>query len=291
MNNSIGILLAGGTGSRLYPLTKSTNKHLLPVYSKPLIYYSLTTLMLAGNREIVLITNPKDIESFKQLLGDGSNFGIEISYVEQDEPKGLAHALYQAKNAVKDQNINLILGDNIFYGKGLKDYLHKAKSKSLNCLFTQEVSEPSRFGVLARDKSNFPIEIIEKPETPNSSEAVLGLYFYQKNIFSLIENIEPSERGELEITELNNMLLSTQDVHIQNIGRGINWFDAGTVEDLFEASNFINSIEKRQNSIIASIEEVSFSNGWISDKDFELSIKKINNSSYGESLYSKYFGS
>ena len=153
MNNSIGVLLAGGTGSRLYPLTKSTNKHLLPVYSKPLIYYSLTTLMLAGNREVALITNPKDIQSFKNLLGDGSNFGIEITYVEQNEPKGLSHALYQAKNVVKNKNINLILGDNIFYGKDLKNYLLQAKSQSLNCLFTQEVNEPNKFGVLIRDKN------------------------------------------------------------------------------------------------------------------------------------------
>ena len=289
MNNSIGVLLAGGTGSRLYPITKSTNKHLLPVHSKPLIYYSLTTLMLAGNREVALITNPKDIQSFKNLLGDGSNFGIEITYVEQNEPKGLSHALYQAKNVVKNKNINLILGDNIFYGKDLKNYLLQAKSQSLNCLFTQEVNEPNKFGVLIRDKNNVPLEIIEKPNKTLSSEVVLGLYFYQNNIFSLIENLEPSERGELEITELNNILLNTENVHIQNIGRGMNWFDAGNVEDLSEASNFIHSIEKRQSSLIASIEEVSFTNGWISEKEFKQSINKIKNSSYGETLKTKYF--
>tara|TARA_B000000532_G_C18876255_1_gene410753 strand:+ start:2013 stop:2888 length:876 start_codon:yes stop_codon:yes gene_type:complete len=291
MTNSIGVLLAGGTGSRLYPITKSTNKHLLPVHSKPLIYYSLTTLMLAGNREVALITNPKDIQSFKNLLGNGSNFGIEITYVEQDEPKGLSHALYQAKNVVKNKNINLILGDNIFYGKDLKNYLLKAKTKSPNCLFTQDVNDSSRFGVLRRDKNNKPLEIIEKPKIPPSSEAVLGLYFYENNVFDLIENIKPSERGEIEISSLNNLLLKNENVHIQNIGRGINWFDAGNVEDLFEASNFINSIEKRQNNLIASIEEVSYTNGWISKFEFEQIINTIEDSTYGQSLLAKYFNS
>tara|TARA_A100001011_G_C14278009_1_gene830177 strand:- start:921 stop:1796 length:876 start_codon:yes stop_codon:yes gene_type:complete len=289
MNNSIGLVLAGGTGSRLFPLTKSINKHLMPVYSKPLIYYSITTLMLAGNKEIIIITNPQDIQSFEKLFGDGSQFGIQIKYLKQDEPKGLAHGLYEAKKATKNKNINLVLGDNIFYGRELKDYLMEAKTKSLNCLFTQDVNDPSRFGVLRRDKNNKPLEIIEKPKIPPSSEAVLGLYFYENNVFDLIENIKPSERGEIEITSLNNLLLKNENVHIQNIGRGINWFDAGTVEDLFEAGNFINSIEKRQNNLIASIEEVSYTNGWISKFEFEKIINSIEDSTYGQSLLAKYF--
>tara|TARA_Y100000389_G_scaffold98169_1_gene94853 strand:+ start:170 stop:1081 length:912 start_codon:yes stop_codon:yes gene_type:complete len=289
VKDSIGILLAGGKGSRLYPLTKSTNKHLMPVYSKPLIYYSLTTLMLAGNREILIVTNPNDILSFKNLLGDGSSYGMDIQYVEQDNPKGLAHALYQTKELSRDKNINLMLGDNIFYGKSLNDYLLEAKKENPNCLFTQNVKNPSNFGVLSRKTDGLPLEIIEKPNYPVSSEAVLGLYFYEKDVFDLIEDIKPSKRGELEITSLNNLLLSNKKVHIQNIGRGISWFDAGTVEDLFQASNFIYSIEKRQDTLISSIEEVAYKNNWIDINQFEKITNKVKDSSYGESLVNKYF--
>lgn len=289
MHDSIGILLAGGMGTRLYPLTKSTNKHLMPIYSKPLIYYSLTTLMLAGNREILLVTNPSDIESFKNLLGDGSNFGLEITYVSQKEPKGLAHALFQTKSLAKHKNINLMLGDNIFFGKGLKEYLLEAKKNNQNCLFTQEVNNPSSYGVLTRNDEHNTLEIIEKPIKPVSSEAVLGLYFYEKNIFDYIEKINPSQRGELEITSLNNLLLKERTVHIQNIGRGITWFDAGTIEDMFKASNFIYTIEKQQETLIASIEEIAYKNGWISIDKFEEIVEKIKDSSYGESLLKKYF--
>lgn len=289
VNESIGIVLAGGTGSRLFPLTKSINKHLLPVFSKPLIYYSITTLMLAGNKEILIITNPQDIDSFEQLFGDGSQFGLQIKFIKQKEPKGIGHALYLAKDFVKNKNINLILGDNIFYGKGLKEYLLDARKIAQNCLFTQNVNQPFRFGVLVRDKNNIPLEIIEKPNIPPSSEAVLGLYFYDNKVFDLLEDIKPSERDEIEITTLNNKLLKNKNVHIQNIGRGINWFDAGTVEDLFEASNFINSIEKRQNNLIASIEEVSYINGWISEIEFKELLYKIKNSTYSQILYNKFF--
>lgn len=288
MSDSIGVVLAGGTGSRLFPITSSTNKHLLPVYSKPLIYYPLTTLMLAGNREIVLITNPNDIEKFKSLLGDGSMYGISITFVEQEKPKGLAHALYQAKEFTHGKNINLILGDNIFYGKGLKEFLLEAKSNSQNCLFTQDVKDPGAFGVLIREKNN-SLKIIEKPKNPKSSEAVLGLYFYEKDIFDLIESLKPSTRGELEITSLNNKLLSNKSVLVKNIGRGTSWYDAGTVEDLFEAGNFIQSIENRQEVLIGSLEEVAYNSGWISEKEFEEMVLKIRDSKYGKSLFKKYF--
>lgn len=289
MNESMGILLAGGKGTRLYPITKSNNKHLMPVYSKPMIYYSITTLMLAGNREILIVTNPNDIENLKNLFGDGSSYGMDIKYIEQDKPRGLAHALFQTKKLSRDKNINLILGDNIFYGKSLRDYLLEAKSVNVNCIFTQNVKNPSNFGVLTRSNQGVPLEIIEKPINPVSTEAVLGLYFYEKDIFDLIEEIEPSQRGELEITSLNNLLLKKKKVHVQNIGRGISWFDAGTVEDLFEASNFIYSIEKRQDNLIASIEEVAFNNNWIDFSQFEGLINEIKDSSYGESLIMKYF--
>ena len=289
MHNSIGVLLAGGTGSRLYPLTASTNKHLLPIYSKPLIYYSLTTLMLAKTRNVIIVINPEDEEKFIDLLGDGSTFGMNISYIKQNQPNGLADALYQCKSYVADKNINLILGDNIFYGKGLQDLLVKAKEKNLNCLFSQEVSKPRNFGILYRDTNLKPLEIVEKPETPKSSEAVLGLYFYDNDVFNYIDAIKPSERGELEITDLNNLYIKNKSVEVLNVGRGISWFDAGTVEDLYEASNFIQSIEKRQNTLIGSIEEVAFNNGWISIDQLESRIVGIKNTEYGMHLLNKYF--
>ena len=289
MKETVGVLLAGGTGSRLYPLTSSINKHLLPVYSKPLIYYSLSTLMLAKNRDVIVVVDPKDEDGFINLLGDGSKFGINISYVRQEEPKGLADALYKSKVLVKNKNINLILGDNIFYGKGLQDLLIKNKENSVNCFFSQEVKNPENFGVVIRDSEEKVLQIIEKPKNPKSSEAVLGLYFYDNDVFHFIESLNSSERGELEITDLNNKYIENKVTNIVNVGRGISWFDAGTINDLYEANNFIQTIEQRQNTLIGSIEEVSLNNGWIELADLELLLKSIENTEYGLHLKSKYF--
>lgn len=289
MRETVGVLLAGGTGSRLYPLTSSINKHLLPVYSKPLIYYSLSTLMLAKNRDVIVVIDPKDEGSFINLIGDGSKFGINISYVKQEEPKGLADALYKSKKLVKNKNINLILGDNIFYGKGLQDLLIKNKENSVNCFFSQEVKNPENFGVVIRDSEEKVLQIIEKPKNPISSEAVLGLYFYDNDVFQFIESLNYSDRGELEITDLNNKYIENKETNIVNVGRGISWFDAGTIGDLYEANNFIQTIEQRQNTLIGSIEEVSLNNGWIELADLELLLKSIENTEYGLHLKSKYF--
>ena len=288
MRETIGVLLAGGTGSRLYPLTASVNKHLLPVYSKPLIYYSLSTLMLAQNKEILLVINPKDETDFKNLLGDGSKFGIKLTYVTQENPKGIADALNNCSKLAKGKNINLILGDNIFYGKGLQDLLIKRKEENLNCFFSQEVNNPQNFGVVYRDKDLKATEIIEKPTNAKSSEAILGLYFYDNDVFQYIESLKPSIRGELEITDLNNVYLKEKSPNIINIGRGISWFDAGTIEDLYEANNFIQAIEKRQDTLIGSLEEVSLNNGWIEKRDLELQIRKIENTDYGLHLKKKF---
>ena len=288
MKDTIGVLLAGGSGTRLYPLTTSVNKHLLPVYSKPLIYYSLSTLMLAQNKEILLVINPKDETDFKNLLGDGSKFGIKLTYVKQENPKGIADALNNCSKLANGKNINLILGDNIFYGKGLQDLLVKRKAENLNCFFSQEVNNPQNFGVVYRDKNLKATEIIEKPTNAKSSEAILGLYFYDNDVFQYIESLKPSIRGELEITDLNNVYLKEKSPNIVNIGRGISWFDAGTIEDLYEANNFIQAIEKRQDTLIGSLEEVSFNNGWIEKKDLEVQVRKIENTDYGLHLKKKF---
>lgn len=288
MKETVGVLLAGGTGSRLYPLTTSVNKHLLPVYSKPLIYYSLSTLMLAQNREILLVINPKDETDFKNLLGDGSKFGIKLTYIKQENPKGIADALNNCNKLAKGKNINLILGDNIFYGKGLQDLLIKMKEDNLNCFFSQEVNNPQNFGVVYRNKDLKATEIVEKPYNAKSSEAILGLYFYDNDVFQYIESLKPSIRGELEITDLNNVYLKEKSTKIVNIGRGISWFDAGTIEDLYEANNFIQAIEKRQDTLIGSLEEISLNNGWIGKKDLEVQIRKIENTDYGIHLKKKF---
>lgn len=288
MKETVGVLLAGGTGSRLYPLTTSVNKHLLPVYSKPLIYYSLSTLMLAQNREILLVINPKDETDFKNLLGDGSKFGIKLTYIKQENPKGIADALNNCNKLAKGKNINLILGDNIFYGKGLQDLLIKMKEENLNCFFSQEVNNPQNFGVVYRNKDLKATEIVEKPYNAKSSEAILGLYFYDNDVFQYIESLKPSIRGELEITDLNNVYLKEKSTKIVNIGRGISWFDAGTIEDLYEANNFIQAIEKRQDTLIGSLEEISLNNGWIGKKDLEVQIRKIENTDYGIHLKKKF---
>ena len=289
MKNNIGVVLAGGTGSRLYPITISTNKHLLPIYSKPLIYYSLSTLMLAEIENILIVINPEDEHSFTNILGDGSDYGINITYVHQEEPKGLSHALSKCKNYAKNKNVNLILGDNIFFGKGLQEFLINAKSNYVNCFFSQEVKNPENFGVLERDEESSPKIIHEKPLKPRSSEAILGLYFYDNEVFDIIDSINPSERGELEITTLNNKYLHEKDVKVLNIGRGIHWFDAGTVGDLYEATNFIQTIENRQKTLVGSIEEVAFNNGWISEKQLLKKLNEIKDTDYGKLIYSKYF--
>lgn len=279
-----GLVLAGGHASRLYPLTNSVNKHLLPIYSKPMIYYPLSTLMISGIRKIIIVIDPGQIDSYKKLLGDGSDFGIEIEFCFQENPDGLASAVYSAKNIAKNSKLEVILGDNVFFGKGLEGLFNDIKSTADNALFTQKVNNPNSYGVLTRNNDNSPRNIVEKPKKFISDEAVLGLYFYDSDVFNFIEELKPSNRKELEITDLNNLYLKQKKVEIINIGRGITWYDAGTINDLFSVSSFIQSIEVQQKTLIGSIEEIALRKNFISEKRFLKRTKIFSGSEYGKKL-------
>ena len=279
-----GLILAGGQATRLYPLTNSVNKHLLPIYSKPMIYYPLSTLMISGIRKIIIVINPGQIDSFKKLLGDGSDFGIEIEFCFQENPDGLASAVYSAKNIAKNSKLEVILGDNVFFGKGLEGLLKSIKNVSENALFTQKVNNANSYGVLKRNTDNSPRIIIEKPTKFISDEAVLGLYFYDTDVFNFIEELKPSDRNELEITDLNNFYLKHKRVEILNIGRGITWYDAGTIKDLFSVSSFIQSIEVQQKTLIGSIEEIALRKNLITEKIFLKRAESFSGSEYGKKL-------
>ena len=279
-----GVLLAGGKATRLHPLTLSTNKHLLPIFSKPMIYYSLSTLMLSGLRDIVIVVDASEKNFFYSALGDGSKYGLNIEYSIQDKPDGLASAIYSAKDKIKNKDIKVILGDNIFYGKDLENILSNNSKKYDATFFTQNVNNPEGFGVLERNKDGKILKIIEKPKNYISSEAVLGLYFYNNEVIDLIEQLSKSERNELEITDLNNLYIESSRVKIHNIGRGITWFDAGTINDLQDASNFIQNIENRQETIISSIEEIAYRKGYISEDSFINLANDLSNSDYGKKL-------
>lgn len=280
-----GIILAGGSGTRLYPLTLICSKQLLPVYDKPMIYYPLSTLMLAGIRDILIITTPSDLDSFVKLLGNGSQFGINITYTIQPSPDGLAQALILGEDFIGNDSCAMVLGDNIFYGNGfsklLKEAYLDAESKKLATVFGYYVNDPKRFGIVEFDKNGRAISIVEKPENPKSNYAVTGLYFYPPGVSKLAKTIVPSERGELEITSLNEKYLDKGLLNVKLLGRGFAWLDTGTVDSLIDAANFVQMVSKRQGIAISAPEEIAFKNGWITKDELALSIKKYGKSSYG----------
>ncbi len=282
-----GIILAGGMGTRLYPITLHISKQLLPVYDKPMIYYPLSTLMLAGIRDILIISTNRDIRNFKQLLNDGSDLGLNISYEIQEKPLGIAHAFIVGENFIKDDRVCLVLGDNIFYGHGLTEKLIKAsKQKSGATIFAYYVKDPSRFGVIELDKSKNPVNIEEKPENPKSNWAIVGLYFYDNNVIEYAKSVKPSKRGELEITDINKIYLQKKELSVELLGRGFAWLDTGTFSSLIEASNFIRTVEERQGFKIACIEEISYNNAWIDKNGLLKRAKMFKNSNYGDYLLS-----
>ncbi|MGN4730030.1 glucose-1-phosphate thymidylyltransferase RfbA [Bacillus cereus group sp. MYBK181-1] len=279
-----GIILAGGSGTRLYPLTQIVSKQLLPIYDKPMIYYPLSVLMLAGIREILIISTPQDINKFEQMLGDGSKYGITLSYTVQPYPEGIAQAFIIAEEFIGNDNVALILGDNIFYGHGLTELLKKAvKKKRGATVFGYYVNDPERFGVVEFDSKKHVINIMEKPKEPKSNYAVTGLYFYDKRVIEIAKTIKPSSRGELEITDINKEYLKMGELEVELLGRGYAWLDTGTHKSLLEAAQFIETIEKRQSLKVACLEEIAFKKKYITKQQ----LLKIANS-VKENQYSRY---
>ena len=279
-----GIILAGGSGTRLYPLTSVTSKQLLPVYDKPMIYYPLSTLMLAGIRDILIISTPEDIGKFEGLLGDGSQFGISLSYTEQPSPDGLAQAFILGEDFIDGDRCAMILGDNIFYGHGLVKRLKDAvNDKEHATIFGYLVEDPERFGVVEFDNDLNVLSIEEKPEKPKSNYAVTGLYFYDEHVVEMAKQVKPSARGELEITDLNNLYLAEGKLSIQPLGRGYAWKDTGTMDSLLDAADFIRMVERNQGIVISAPEEIAYNEGWIDKEDLRKAIK-----GYGSSLYGKH---
>lgn len=282
-----GIILAGGSGTRLYPLTKVTSKQLLPVYDKPMIYYPLTTLMLAGIRDILIISTPTDTPRFQDLLGDGSSFGINLTYAVQPSPDGLAQAFIIGKEFAGDDECAMVLGDNIFYGNGFSRILKEAVKNAENgraTIFGYYVPDPERFGVVDFDENGKVLSVEEKPAKPKSHYAITGLYFYPKGVSALAEQVKPSARGELEITTLNDMYLRQDILDVQLLGRGFAWLDTGTMESLLEAAEFVHMVEKRQGIKIAAPEEIAYRAGWITTEQLMASAKAYGKSPYGEHL-------
>ena len=280
-----GIILAGGSGTRLYPLTMVTSKQLLPVYDKPMIFYPLSTLMLAGIKDILIISTPQDLPNFEKLLGDGSHYGINLSYAEQPNPDGLAQAFLIGEEFIGNDSCAMILGDNIFYGAGLSKHLREAESKKVGAtIFGYYVNDPERFGIVEFDSNGKVISIEEKPENPKSNYCVTGLYFYDNRVVDFAKKVKPSKRGELEITDLNKMYLEDGNLNVVTLGRGYAWLDTGTMDSLAEATEFIKVIETRQGIQIASLEEIAYLNKWIDKETLLESAKKYGKSNYGQYL-------
>ena len=281
-----GIILAGGSGTRLYPLTEVTSKQLLPVYDKPMIFYPLSTLMLAGIKDILIISTPRDLPNFEKLLGDGSEYGIRLSYKIQEQPNGLAEAFIIGEEFIGKDSVAMILGDNIFYGNGLSSNLKKAVDFTENgaSVFGYYVDDPERFGIVEFNEKGEAISIEEKPENPKSNYCVTGLYFYDNSVVKYAKSLKPSKRGELEITDLNRIYLEEGRLNVITMGRGYAWLDTGTVDALSEATEFVKVIEKRQGVMISAIEEIAYKNGWITKEKLIESANKYGKSSYGAHL-------
>ena len=280
-----GIILAGGSGTRLYPLTMVTSKQLLPIYNKPMIYYPLSVLMLAGIRDILIISTPHDLPNFEKLLGDGKDYGINLSYAEQPSPDGLAQAFVIGEEFIAGEPCAMVLGDNIFYGSGLKKHLREAAEKVDGAtVFGYYVEDPERFGVVEFDKDGRAVSLEEKPKDPKSNYAVTGLYFYDNKVSEYAKNLKPSARGEYEITDLNRVYLEKGNLDVVTLGRGYAWLDTGTVDTLIEAAEFVKVIEGRQGISISAIEEIAYTNGWITKDELMAAAEKYGKSSYGQHL-------
>lgn len=285
--NMKGIILAGGSGTRLYPLTRGISKQLLPVYDKPMIFYPLSVLMLAGIREVLIITTPEDQAGFKRLLGDGSQFGVQLCYKIQPSPDGLAQAFILGEDFIGNDSVCLVLGDNIYFGQGFTPKLLSAVSRAAGAtVFGYKVKDPERFGVVEFDTNMKAISIEEKPKVPKSDFAVTGLYFYDNNVVEIAKNIQPSERGELEITCVNNEYLKRGDLNVELLGRGFAWLDTGTYDSLMDAGQFVQTVEHRQGFKIACLEEIAFNQGWLTTEEIQDIAKPMMKSSYGKYLLS-----
>ena len=282
-----GIILAGGSGTRLYPITRGVSKQLLPIYDKPMIYYPLSVLMLAGIREIMIITTPDDQAAFERLLGDGGDFGIQLSYAVQPNPDGLAQAFIIGEDFIGNDHVCLILGDNIFYGQGFRPMLVEAVAKQWGAtVFGYQVKDPGHFGVVEFDADGRVISIEEKPAEPKSNFAVTGLYFYDNSVLEIAKQVEPSHRGELEITSINQVYLERGDLQVQRLGRGFAWLDTGTHESLLAAAQFVETIETRQGYKIACLEEIAFNQGWLDKRRIQAIAETFQKNNYGEYLLS-----
>ena len=285
--NTKGIILAGGSGTRLYPITQGVSKQLLPIYDKPMIYYPLSVLMLAGIQDVLIITTPEDLDSFKRLLGNGAQFGIRLEYAIQPSPDGLAQAFIIGEAFIGDSNVCLVLGDNIFYGQGFTPMLKQAVAREKGAtVFGYQVKDPERFGVVEFDDQKRAISLEEKPQHPKSHFAVTGLYFYDNDVIQIAKQVKPSERGELEITTVNQMYLERGDLNVELLGRGYAWLDTGTHSSLLEAAQFVETLEKRQGYKVACLEEIAFNQGWLSKEQILKIGHTMSKNSYGQYLIS-----